>query len=525
MLTKSLVVYDNNLGQVLRFVGTLPAGDKRFAEVPLKYEVKLSQEAYDLLQRNPLIKQAIQVEMIALVRDMVVAKLAPFTAAKQAWTEPYRKRVEGMLTEGQAQVNQLIQRKLDRHADVDDAWGKYYRAQRKELIFAAVGLGTFVVSTALAVPSMGASLAVAIVAGARALMTGITKLAECARTAEQYEARVAGEITTLWKAYDKKMGGSVAKGRAMQIGGSVANATGVPAVFELFMKSDLLPNMGKIKGDLAIYKGKLGNLYATANLMTVHLFELLDRAAELRALYKAIPGFDPAKTGGFTKLAKLEGKIDKLLQSGSSQMRRGFIGNLTISDAYLRYENGWPKATYMEQVINTDLARFENSPLAVARIGKGLAVLTNLAFSLANYQEAMQIPSELAKATLSDADTYKNGFGLLKEGVMTVQQVAGTSTAWTGDLIGTGKDLDDLAVELGLKSASDPAVVSYAGQLEAGFKTALPAPAPPRPRAAAMPMQRMARPTGTRPLPPIPQSGTAKSSPPPNRPPPPVPSR
>ena len=304
MLTKTLVVYDNSLGQVLRTVARERKDSNNLNGISLKYEVKLSEEAYRILQRHTLIKQEIQLEMIRLVQDLVRTAFATHVRGAPFDADMHT-RAQAMLVTGETRVNALIDKHLQRHAEVDGAWKSYYKGQRKELIFAATGLAMSAVSMGLAVPTGGASIAVAVIAGARSLVTGFNKLKECWLTAEEYQVHLKKSIDRLTAAYREGVG----VGRLQTLGGAMVNATGITPALELLprVKGKLLANMGTIDSDMKVYRGKLGSLYAAANELAGTLFDLLDRTESLRLAY---PGQQ------LPQLTKLEREIDELLSSG-----------------------------------------------------------------------------------------------------------------------------------------------------------------------------------------------------------------
>jgi len=159
-LTEKLSIYDTTLGQVLRFLKppppAAPKPDTRFADmnaVRLNYEIRLSPEAYRVLQSNPLLKQKIQLDMIGIGQKIVRERIVPFMAPNQTYNTAFKARVDNALKQGEADVNTLVDGVLKRHADMNAAWGAYYRSMRKDLIFIAVGLALTATSIALAVPT------------------------------------------------------------------------------------------------------------------------------------------------------------------------------------------------------------------------------------------------------------------------------------------------------------------------------------------------------------------------------------
>ena len=494
MLTKTLVVYDNSLGQVLRTVARERKDSNNLNGISLKYEVKLSEEAYRILQRHTLIKQEIQLEMIRLVQDLVRTAFATHVRGAPFDADMHT-RAQAMLVTGETRVNALIDKHLQRHAEVDGAWKSYYKGQRKELIFAATGLAMSAVSMGLAVPTGGASIAVAVIAGARSLVTGFNKLKECWLTAEEYQVHLKKSIDRLTAAYREGVG----VGRLQTLGGAMVNATGITPALELLprVKGKLLANMGTIDSDMKVYRGKLGSLYAAANELAGTLFDLLDRTESLRLAY---PGQQ------LPQLTKLEREIDELLSSGTSMAR--FRGKLTISSAYMRYKSGYNALAAIETSIQ-QVRLMEPHPQAMNRLAKTITVLTNVALTLPNYANA------LALATPATSMQIAEGMGIATDGVMnTAPQILGSSLGWTGDAMGTGKDLIELAEEFGLGPADIPPP-DYAAQVRATHQVLPPPQAVPNPTGG-----RISRPPN-RPPPPVPQA----SLPAPNRPPPPTPSR
>ena len=380
-LTQKLNIYDTTLGQVLRFLTPWPPGppkppgpDKRFEDmdvVRLNYEVKLSPEAFGVLQANPLLKQKIQIDMIAIGAKIVRERIKPFMKPGEKYTPAFKQRVDNALKQGEIDVNALIDGVLRRHADMDQAWGNYYRSMRKDLIFVVVGIALSVAATALAVPTGGASITLAIIGAVKSISGAVNKLHECWRDAEEQHARIKKSLHVLLSAYLM----SVGLGRAMQVSAALLDTIGLlPAIETLpFVRQQLLPSLVKIKSDMSTYKGKLGSLYAAANKLAAQLFALLDQIDEWK---KANPGQI------MPKLDKIEPRIAELLDSGERMAR--FRQRLTISGAYLRYEGGMTEYSKLDAEI-TRLNGIETNPRAIAIIGMSIKVLGELALAGAAY--------------------------------------------------------------------------------------------------------------------------------------------
>lgn len=468
-LTEKLTVYDTTLGQVLRFVDPLPAGqpkppggDKRYSAfdgMPLTYIVELSPQAYRVLQENPLLKQKIQLDMIGVGKKIVTEKIFRVMSKPQPNTPLFRRRVEGALKEGEKDVAALIDSVLKRHAEMNKAWGDYYKSMRKDMIFMVIGFALTATGLALSVPTGGASLALAIAGGAKSIAAAVNKLGDAWRTAEEQQKRLYNSITALLKAYVS----SVHRGRAMQIGGALLDTIGVLPVAEMlpFVKRQLMPSLVKIRADMAVYKGKLGSLYEAANRLAAQLFDLLDKIDEWK---KNNPG------GVMPNLHKIERRIAELLDSGVRMAR--FRHKLTISGAYSRYENGMVELEKLEAEI-AKLNNIEKHPRAVAIIGGAIKVFGNLAFTGAGYSSGANFDG--------------------------VKDIGSFTSSVSNDLIGTVNDF----VEFGetARGEADPVQVqAVANQVTASYRM-MAVPHPPRPPA----------PTG------------GMVSRPPNRPPPPPP--
>ncbi|BCW91150.1 hypothetical protein sos41_43300 [Alphaproteobacteria bacterium SO-S41] len=498
-LTQKLNIYETSLGQVLRFLKPRPATmtaaqDKRFADmdaVKLQYEIKLSQEAYTVLQSNPLLKQKIQLDMIGIGQKIVRDRILPFMAPTQTYNVAFKLRVENALKQGEAEVNALVDGVLKRHADMNQAWGKYYKGMRKDLIFIAVGLTLTAVSVGLALPTGGASITLAIAAGVKSIAGAINKLAECWRDAEEQQQRIHKSLNVLLSAYMR----SVSQGRTMQISGAVLDTIGLlPALEALpFVRQQLLPSLSKINADMSTYKGKLGHLYGIANRLAAQLFDVLDQIDEWK---KAHPGQEMPKIG------KLEKHISELLDSGV--LKLGMRQRLTISGAYLRYEKGMAEYDKLTQTITT-LNGIETNPRAIAIINMAIKVFGSLALAGGAYGASLQLDTLSDKAAL---------------GITVIN-----------DAISTANDLKDF-VETIKGDATDAQLLAALTQVESAYG-ALPVttirPPPPVGGRIARPQGIAPRPGGPpnrlAPTPPPRPQGLTSSPPPPNRPPPPPPRR
>jgi hypothetical protein len=467
-LTEKLTVYDNTLGQVLRFLHPLngarpPGGDKRFSQfdaVPIRYVVQLSPEAYKVLQGNPLLKQKIQLDMIGIGQNLVRTRIDPMLRPTTQVTPQLARRLEAIVKEGEREVNALVDTVLRRHAEMNKAWGDYYKSMRKDMIFIAVGFALTATSIALAVPTGGASLALTIAGGAKSVAEAVKKVGEAWRTAEEQQARLHRSITVLLNAYIR----SVHQGRAMQISGALLDTIGVLPVIEMlpFVRQQLMPSISKIQGDMATYKGKLGSLYEASNKLAAQLFGLLD---DIEAFKAANPGTP------MPKIEKMEKKIAALLDSGVRMAR--FRSRLTVSGAYSRYEIGMVELEKLNQLI-TQLNGIEKHPRAVTILCSCIKVFGSMALA-------------------AGGQAAGAGFGSAKE-------IGSFTVGLSGDVISTINDLVDLSETV--KGDAPPSQVQTIAQQFNATHDAVPVPPPPHI---------------------APSGGTLVSRPPTRRPPPPPP--
>ncbi|MCB2078282.1 MAG: hypothetical protein KDE55_11370 [Novosphingobium sp.] len=480
-LTNKLVVYDTTLEQVLVFIvgRDSPSAAKAAAlkDVVLKYEVQLSDQAYRVLQSNPLLKQKIQLDMIQIGKTIVQQKIMRQMAPNQQATPLFVRRVEAALNEGREQVNALVDSVLKRHAEMDKAWGDYYRSQRRDLILNAVGIAITVTALALSVPSGGASIALAIAGGAKSIAGSVNKLKECWRTAEEQRDRINKAIKMLLAAYLK----SVHAGRSVQVTGMILDNVGVLPVIEMlpFVNRQLMPSMQKINTDMDVYKGKLGHLYSAANKLAAQLFDVLDKLDEWEAQN---PGVDHPKA------KKLRKQIEDLLDNGKRQA--GFRSKLTISGAYVRYETGMADYTLFKQEMQK-INGIEKHPRALILVQNIIKILANIGFAAGGY-----------------AADGAPGAAL---------EIAATATTAIGDTIGIVTDCKDFYDEI--KGQSDSTQFQQVvAQVEAQYE-AIPVPPPPPvpPRSSGRLVSRP--PNRPAPLPPAPRG------PAPKRPLPPLPPR
>lgn len=472
-LSKKLNVYDTNLGQVLRFIAGPPktplakgAKDTRFKAfetVALKYELTLSEETFKLLQENPLLKQKIQLDMIKVGEKIVRTRIVPLMTRGQQVTIQFRQRVENALKQGESDVNTLVDGVLRRHAEMNKAWGDYYKGMRKDLIFAAVGIGLSVASVALAVPTGGASIALTIAGGARSIAGAVNKLGDCWRTAEEQQQRIQRSVKVLLEAYLR----SVHQGRAMQISGAVLDTIGVLPVIEMlpFVRQQLMPSMSKLNADMAVYRGKLGSLYEAANRLAAQLFELLDQIDEWK---KANPGID------MPKLAKIEAKISELLDSGVRKAR--FRHKLTIAGAYSRYETGMGEIEKFNTIF-AQINGIEKHPRAIQIINGMIKVLGNLAFAGAGY--GASVPDfSAAKEIASFTTTISNDV------IGTVNDFVEFGDTVKGDA--PSGQVQQLAQQFSARFAGMPITVPLKPPPPSGTRVQRPVnkppPLPPRPR-------------------------------------------
>lgn len=489
--TKKLVVYDSHLAALARVADPLPQvaakdwkKDTRWQpleSVGLKYEIQLTDEAYATLQAAPLVKAIIQEKVIDLVKGFARADLLPI-AKKGVAPAIATTQANAALKRHEGEVAAIVAAALDRHAEMNSAWRDYYKKQRKELIFCAVGLALTIASTALAVPSGGASIAMSVIGGARVIASTVNKIAECWRDVDQQAARIDKSIHALLAAYQK----SVHAGRAVQIGAAVTDSIGLLPLVEVipFVNRQLVPSMSKINGDMEVLKGKCGNLYDLANRLAAEVFQLLDKIEDWK---KANPGLDYLQT--IPGLDKLEKRLNKLLEGGVKEWK--FRNSFTVSTAFAKYQDGMNRYTVFHGV-QQQINGIEKHPRAVEIVGGLIKILGNLAFAGGAYATGVELDAGV--------------------------KIAGLTTTIINDTSATVKEL----VEFGQMAKgpgpdnSQPAAQQFAAQ------TVVRPIRPPRPPmtapqlAASLPPSRQPPP-----LPPRPGMGT----PAPTHAPPPIPGR
>lgn len=453
-LPHKLVIYESNLGSVLRHLQPRPASatgpDTRFSEydrLPLRFDLELSPEAFAIV-RNSMVGQQLVLEMVTVVNDLVRTRVMGFASTGQAQNRSFRTRVEGVLTQGGIELGRRVERLLARHAEMDQAWGKYFRGQRKDLIFAAIGIGLTVASVALVVPTGGVSIGITIAAGAKSVAEAVKKLSECWRTADEQRKKVETSIKVLLDAYLK----SVHRGRAIQITGAVIDTIGILTVAEAlpFVRNQLMPNVSRIKSDMEVHKGKLGHLYVEANRLSGQLFELLDQIDEWKRQ-------NPGQT--MPNLAKVEARIDQLLDSGVRKFM--FRDKLTIAGAYSRYEAGMQAHETLTTQFQ-QLQGLETHPRQVEIIRGVIKILGKLAYIGAGYGAGLDSES----------------VGLINAGSAT--SISSLTATVVGDAIGTTADFIEFSGHV-KGDAPASAVHAAAHSITASYAS-LPVVPPPRPQ-------------------------------------------
>ncbi|WP_315763531.1 hypothetical protein [Sphingomonas sp. Y38-1Y] len=426
-----LNIWESNLAAMARVgeprasTGPSQPRDERwnqFASVGLKYEIQLTAEAYTLIQGAPMLKAVMQEKVRDLVKSFSGPELTPI--AKRAQSPIIATtQANNVLKAHQADVDRIVGALLDRHAEMNKAWGDYYKKQRRDLIFCAVGITLTLASTALAVPTGGASIAMSIVGGARVLAQTVAKVAECLRDVDDQMKRIDNSIHTLLAAYQK----SVHLGRGVQAASAIGEAIGLLPLVEVapFINRQLIPSMGKIKGDMEVLKGKCGHLYTLANRFASELFALIDQIDDWK---KANPGVDPKTMPGLDKLEKriarlLDGskRENKLLDATEKAFR--FSANFTVSSAYAKYQQGMDGYTVFDTLMG-QINAIEKHPRAIEIISNVVKILGNLAFAGGAYGTGVEVDSAVKIAGLTST-IINDSQGTIKDFVEFVQMAKG----------------------------------------------------------------------------------------------------
>jgi hypothetical protein len=219
---------------------------------------------------------------------------------------------------------------------VMERWESLQREQQKyksasfrftlKVIKGAAELVGGAIAIAAAIPTGGATLAVAIVGGYRGCMDLAMLLEEAYASADEVRRTLEADLKSLKATY----AASHAKGVAREIGASVVNE-----VLKVPVPGGAA-NVGKLEDQAKAWEAKLGHLRLIAHKLSRELTAVLDKADQLEELYRHKPG-----TRDTVKVAAIAEKVNIMLTEGFDVRRQGIRGGkLRIDEAHTMAERG-----------------------------------------------------------------------------------------------------------------------------------------------------------------------------------------
>jgi hypothetical protein len=301
-------------------------------EIPLKILMDAPPATYTLLEKDPLLQQSLKDETKAAfvaVLGKIVGRLKVLDdecGRSEADFHKYAETRKGILAQIDADLEEA---KRDAVGRIDRRWTTLQQQKREyqkyrlgvgvKIVKGAAGLVGGGVAIAAAIPTSGATVALAVVGAYHALMEAGKTLFDCIKDAETVQKKVQRGFESLRDTYKKNH----AQGVAREVAASTANA---------LLKTSVT-NVKTLEDDNKLWRGKLTHLRYLAEYLSKELNKLLEDADKAG---KQLTGPNAPKVK--KALAKVEADVNKLLTEGwviASMGRR-----VTIQKSYADAEAG-----------------------------------------------------------------------------------------------------------------------------------------------------------------------------------------
>ena len=280
-------------------------------DLPLRVMLDAPPPTYAMLQKDPLLHQMLVDEcknaFTASLRK-IVPKLQALDAECGQSGGDFYKYAEGRKRVMQQIDGDIQEAKRNSLAAIEQRWmtiqqqKKEYKSYRLgvgiNIAKGAVGLAAAGAGIAGAAATGGATLALSVVGGYRAVMDGGKTLWECVQNADRVQKTVESGLKSLRETY--------AKDQKLGVAREVAAST-VNALFKV-----PLTNIKTLEDNNTLWRGKLTHLRFLAHELAEQLNKLLEDTDKLQAQL----GADPDSRKKQAALRSFQADINKLLTEG-----------------------------------------------------------------------------------------------------------------------------------------------------------------------------------------------------------------
>lgn len=342
-------------------------------QVPLRVMLEAPPPTFAMLQKDPLLHQMLVDEC----KNAFTAALRKIASALQAYDAEcgrngndvfkYAESRKKMLQRVDAEVAEAKRAAL---AGIDRRW-MTVQQQKREYKSYRLGVGIKIAKgvggllgagagVAGAVPTGGATLAIAVVGAYRALADGGKALWECAQGADAVQKRIEKGLKSLKDSY--------ARGQAQGVGRELA-ASAANALLKV-----PLTNVATLDNDVKLWRGKLTHLRFLAHYLATELGKLLESAGKLGLQLTTEQAPEKIRAS----LKAVEADVNKLLTDGfviASMGRR-----VQIQKSHQDAERG---LAAQEEVVKALEALKSGRSAAVDYFDKVIGIVADAAVSIA----------------------------------------------------------------------------------------------------------------------------------------------
>jgi hypothetical protein len=323
-----VVVYQCDISKEVLSFGQIPW---RLADY--KVNLTINSDILDLLEKKG--GHSTAAAMVADAQDLckAVANKISSYAAKDVYSHPPKTNEErdGMTAKLKAYVDAQVKELSEQLTKIPgERWNKWleqkkqYKAYKLQ-VGKSVGLGTLAVVGSLAAvgtaaPTMGASLAPAIIAAVKSIAEAVKLGLQLWKEAETVQKELQKDLAVLKESYLNAEGKAKKTMGAKEVGKAVLKEAtlGIGDVAaELGLNSSWLKTLPKCKEDFSNLTGKVSHLVINNQSQTKHALRAL---ADTEKLQEEMKKAENAKDAGkiFDQLVKLRKGINENLEGASS---------------------------------------------------------------------------------------------------------------------------------------------------------------------------------------------------------------
>jgi len=223
-------------------------------------------------------------------------------------TKNFESKLASLTKDAQASLTKVPAARWDKWVATKKEYKAYQIKAGVKVGVAVLGTVGAGLSLAAAVPTGGASLALSIVGGLRAITGLATQIKNLALEVENVEKIILFDLKALTVAYDK--GGKKA----------LAAASGAVVTVQAVFGVDLGPSLKTIKGNCELWKSKVQGIDVAAGKLAGEALDALKKADALENMLGKVKPKDVDKT--LKKIAKLRSGIDGGLNGANHMSAR-----------------------------------------------------------------------------------------------------------------------------------------------------------------------------------------------------------